>query len=178
VLKAALLLCQRDGYPQLTIKGIADEAGVGRQTVYRWWPTKADVLVEALRELAHLKAAKPDPDTGDALDDVRTILTTTFRMTTGFTGQALVGLMAEAQADDALATRLQTTVIGPRREALKAVLRRGVSQGRLTPAVPLELVVDMVYGTMWYRLLHRHAAVDDALADDLVAAVTKLLEAD
>jgi AcrR family transcriptional regulator len=151
---------------------------VGRQTVYRWWPTKADVLVEALRELAHLKAAKPDPDTGDALDDVRTILTTTFRMTTGFTGQALVGLMAEAQADDALATRLQTTVIGPRREALKAVLRRGVSQGRLTPAVPLELVVDMVYGTRWYRLLHRHAAVDDALADDLVAAVTKLLEAD
>jgi AcrR family transcriptional regulator len=175
VLEAALLLCQRDGYQQLTIKGIAEAAGVGRQTVYRWWPTKADVLIEALRELAVIKSAKLDPDSGDALRDVRTLLTATFELTNGYTGQALVGLMAAAQGDPELADRLQGTVIGPRREALRCLLQRGVDRGQLGANVPLPVVVDMVFGTMWYRLFSRHAPVSAALADEIVTVLGDLL---
>ena len=115
VLDAALVLCQSDGYQALTMKGIAETAGVGRQTVYRWWPAKQDVLIDALRDLGLRKAEHLDPETGHTLRDVRTLLDATFTLTTALTGNALVGLMAEAQHDPELSRRLQATVIGPRR---------------------------------------------------------------
>ncbi|WP_269856613.1 TetR/AcrR family transcriptional regulator [Streptomyces sp. RPT161] len=176
VLDAALRLCQRDGYQALTIKGIAQAAGVGRQTVYRWWPTKEAVLLEALRDLVHRQSARLAPDTGDTLADVRTLLDTTFRLARELTGHALVGLMAQAQHDPDLSARLQGTVIGPRRAALRDVLARGVERGELSDGeVPLDLAVDLAFGTMWYRLISHHAPVDDDLAAQLSRTLWRLL---
>jgi AcrR family transcriptional regulator len=176
VLDAALELCQSDGYQQLTMKGIAETAGVGRQTVYRWWPAKQDVLIDALRDLALRKAERLDPETGDTLRDVRTLLDATFTLTTALTGNALIGLMAEAQHDPELSHRLQSTVIGPRRQALRALLARGVADGSLSDGtVSLDLAVDFAFGTMWYRLISRHAPVDSGLAEQITTALTTLL---
>ncbi|SHN25697.1 TetR/AcrR family transcriptional regulator [Actinacidiphila paucisporea] len=176
VLDAALQLCQSGGYQGLTMKGIALTAGVGRQTVYRWWPAKQDVLIDALRDLALRKAEHLDPETGDTLRDVRTLLNATFTLTTSLTGKALVGLMAEAQHDPALSHRLQATVIGPRRQALRALLARGVADGSLEgDAAALDLAVDFAFGTMWYRLISQHAPVDTALAEQITAALATLL---
>ncbi|NYI03104.1 TetR/AcrR family transcriptional regulator [Allostreptomyces psammosilenae] len=175
VLESALRLCQQEGYQHLTIKGIADAAGVGRQTVYRWWPAKTDVLLEALRALAEVEEARLRPDTGDTLTDVERLLDATFTLTRGTTGHALVGLMADAQADGELAEKLQGTVIGPRRDALRAILERGVSRGELAPRMPLDLAVDFAFGTMWYRLLSRHAPVDGALARQITEVLRTML---
>lgn len=179
VLDAALQLCQSGGYQALTMKGIAEKAGVGRQTVYRWWPAKQDVLIDALRDLALLKAEQLNPETGDTLHDVRTLLDATFSLTTALTGNALVGLMAEAQHDPELSRRLQATVIGPRRQALRALLARGTAGGELSEAsVSLDLAVDFAFGTMWYRLISHHAPVDSGLAEQVTAALAKLLRRD
>lgn len=176
VLDAALELCQSGGYQGLTMKGIAETAGVGRQTVYRWWPAKQDVLIDALRDLALRKAESLDPETGDTLRDVRTLLDATFTLTTALTSNALVGLMAEAQHDPTLSHRLQSTVIGPRRQALRALLARGVADGSLSDeAASLDLAVDFAFGTMWYRLISRHAAVDTGLAEQITTALATLL---
>lgn len=177
VLEAALRLCQRDGYQQLTIKGIADEAGVGRQTVYRWWPAKTDVLLEALVDLRTRESARLSPDSGDPLRDVRELLDFTFALARGVTGEALVGLMADAQRDPGLSQRLQEQVLGPRRRALREILERGVRDGRLDPEVPLDLAVDFAFGTMWYRLMSHHAPVDARLAEDIADALGRLLNA-
>jgi AcrR family transcriptional regulator len=175
VLDAALRLCAQDGYQQLTIKAIATEAGVGRQTVYRWWPDKAGILIEALIELAGKVNLKESFDSGDTLKDVRALLSLTFSLARTVTGQALIGLMSDAQADLALSAKLQSTVIGPRRDGLRDILRRGVGRGDLSASVPLELVVDFAFGTMWYRLLSRHAPVDEALAGEVTDAIARLL---
>ncbi len=174
ILDTALRICHRDGYQQVTIKAIADEAGVGRQTVYRWWPDRAQVLLDALIDL---RTREPglDRNTGDTLRDVERVLVRTFELTHEITGPALIGLMADAQTDDDLSARLQGTVIGPRRDALREILRRGVESGELAENVPLPLVVDFAFGTMWYRLLSRHAPVDDRLAADITAAIARLL---
>lgn len=175
VLDAALELCERDGYQALTIKSIADRARVGRQTVYRWWPDKQEILLEALVDLRNTKLAEL-PETGtDALRDVETVLCATFELTRTITGQALAGLLSDAQRDPGLSTRLQDLVIGPRRDALQAILRRGVGSGQLTEGVPLDLVVDFAFGTMWYRLLHHHAPIDVVLAGQITAAIARLL---
>jgi len=176
ILHTALELCERDGYQDLTIKAIADRAGVGRQTVYRWWPDKASILIEALIGLAEEHAAlRVSDESVDVLVAVERLLTATFDLAQKVTGQALVGLMADAQRDPALSGRLQDTVIGPRRATLRALLQRGVDAGKLTPAVPLDLVVDFVFGAMWYRLLSHHAPVNAALAKDVTSSVATML---
>ncbi|MFF4188835.1 TetR/AcrR family transcriptional regulator [Streptomyces sp. NPDC001691] len=177
VLDAALELCRRDGYQELTIKGIADEAQVGRQTVYRWWPTKQDVLLEVLTELPHRSPAQLFPDTGDVYRDVEELLGHTFRLTRGAVGRAVVGLMADAQADASLARRLQEEVIAPRRAALRDILERGVASGQLRPggAASLDLAVDFAFGVMWYRLLSGHAPVNESLASEIATALGPLL---
>ena len=174
ILDAALRLCAHDGYDALTMKAIATEAGVGRQTVYRWWPAKSAVLMEALRDLT-ARVADRVRVSGDALDDIRLVLRLTFRALREVSGPALSGLMADAQHDPALADELQSTILGPRRDALRAIIEHGVETGQLSAAIDPALVVDMVFGTMWYRLLSHHVPVDDRLADDLVAAVGALL---
>jgi AcrR family transcriptional regulator len=175
VLDAALRLCERDGYQQLTIKAIATEAGVGRQTVYRWWPDKAEILMEALVELAESLDLREPIDSGDTLSDVRALLSITYSLTQSITGQAIVGLMSDAQADPALSAKLQGKVIGPRRGALREILRRGVDRGEVSAAVSLDLVVDFAFGAMWYRLLSRHAPVNEELAGKVTDAVARLL---
>ncbi|KUJ65247.1 TetR family transcriptional regulator [Streptomyces albus subsp. albus] len=176
VLSAALELCDRDGYQALTIKGIAEAAGVGRQTVYRWWPTKEAVLLEALRDLVERDAPTFSPDTGEPLEDLRNFLEAVFDVTARRTGQAVAGLMAEAQRDPEFAPRLQHTLLGPRRQALRGVLERGVRQGELSDGqVSLDLAVDIAFGVMWYRLLSGHAAVDAELAREVAVALRRLL---
>ncbi|MEU2104247.1 MULTISPECIES: TetR/AcrR family transcriptional regulator [unclassified Nocardia] len=175
ILRAALELCERDGYQDLTIKAIADAAGAGRQTVYRWWPDKASVLMEALAGLAQDPALRVRAESTDVLAEVEGLLTVTYELTRKLTGQALVGLMADAQRDPALSERLQSTVIGPRRAALRALLARGVDSGEFAGTVPLDLVVDFAFGAMWYRLLSRHAPVDGALAREVAAGVAAML---
>lgn len=178
VLDAALRLCQSGGYQALTIKGIAETAGVGRQTVYRWWPAKQDILIDALRDLGLRKAEHLDPDTGHTLRDVQALLTATFALTDRLTGKALIGLMADAQHDPALSLRLQSTVIGPRRQALRDMLARGVERGELSDTgTDLDLLVDFAFGTMWYRLISHHAPVDTALAERITGAVATLMQA-
>lgn len=175
ILHAALELCERDGYQDLTIKAIADAAGAGRQTVYRWWPDKASILMEALVDLAreHEAALVPVEST-DVLGDIERLLTTTYELARKTTGQALVGLMADAQRDPVLSKRLQDTVIGPRRTALRAVLQRGVDSGELVATASLDLVVDFAFGAMWYRLLSGHAPVDAALAREVTVGLAAM----
>ncbi|QIS14861.1 TetR/AcrR family transcriptional regulator [Nocardia arthritidis] len=176
ILRAALDLCERDGYQGLTIKAIAEAAGVGRQTVYRWWPDKASVLLEALVDLAKDQGAlSPPQPPSDVLAAVEELLATVYELARTNTGTALVGLMADAQSNAELAKRLRDSVLGPRRAVLRELLARGVETGELNAAVSLDLVVDFAFGAMWYRLLGQHAPVHAALAREVTAAIGAML---
>ncbi|MFG1703930.1 TetR/AcrR family transcriptional regulator [Nonomuraea sp. M3C6] len=169
ILRAALDLCARDGYHNVTMKGIAQAAGSGRQTVYRWWQTKAQVLMEGLTDILATEFP-PTPDSGDPRADLVTFLEQTFALAQGVAGQVVVGLMADAQTDPGLAAELRARIIGPRRAALRAVLARGA-----VPAdVDLELAVDLVFGAMWYRLLNRHAEVNEELAEEITGLLARI----
>ncbi|WP_219464294.1 TetR/AcrR family transcriptional regulator [Nonomuraea rhizosphaerae] len=169
ILKAALDLCERDGYQNVTLKGIADAAGVGRQTLYRWWQTKAQVMMEAAVELLGPELRSP-PVSGDPRADLVAFLRETFALAHGVAGRVVAGLMAEAQADPVFAAEFREHLIGPRRQALRAVLVRGA----LPEDVDVELAVDLIFGAMWYRLLNRHAEVDKKLAEEIAALVARI----
>jgi AcrR family transcriptional regulator len=180
ILKAALELLGAHSYGELTIDAIAREAGVGKQTIYRWWNNKADVVLEALTE--HASAVNP-PRTESLETDVAAF----FRATVGLlrgrgadkrgTAALLKGLMAEAQLDPAFAPRFQA-FIDVRRAALRSVLvRHGCARPSVTSAVELDTLVDMLFGAMWYRLLLGHAPLDTAFAKGLAGLAARALTA-
>ncbi|MER7578987.1 TetR/AcrR family transcriptional regulator [Kitasatospora sp. NPDC097691] len=170
ILDAALhLLADSDGTP-VTIDAIARTAGVGKQTVYRWWPSKGAVLLDALTDRADQDVR--GPDTGTLRTDLRTFVATTFDAAQrSTTASALRTLAREAARDPHLAELMQTFT-ATRRTALRELLSRGRERGELAGDADLELIVDQVYGVFWYRFLLGHGPLDpntaERLADSLL----------
>jgi AcrR family transcriptional regulator len=168
ILDAALALAARDGYTAVTIKGIAETAGVGRQTVYRWWPTRGAVLLEAVAEIGRAHGL-PEPS-GDPRADLRAFLDDTFDLaTTVPVAGVLLGLTADALADPELSTAVRGYIAG-RRALLRTLLERFGPEWR----VPVETLVDMAFGAMWYRLMNEHAPVDAGLTAELLDTFDRL----
>lgn len=170
ILTAAFELTQEVGYRGLTVEGIAARAGVGKQTVYRWWPTKADVLLEAGAVKADLRVSVTDR--GSYRAELEQFLrdSVTLLAFPGLDG-LLRSLMAEAQLDPDFATRFRSGFLNRRRAALMEILDRALTRGD-APELPGELVADVVFGVIWYRVLATQrplSAEDVALLLDLLA---------
>ena len=171
ILDAAFRLLSGPGTEVMTIDAIAAEAGVGRQTIYRWWPSKGAVLADALAR--HAQVVVPDRDTGSFTGDLTAFLTDTFA---GLADEGLAGrlrqIVAAAQQDEHVAHVL-ADFTAVRRAALRAILERGRASGELAPDADLDMLADMVYGVLYYRLLVGHAPLDAAAARSLAAELTR-----
>ncbi|PSR67482.1 TetR family transcriptional regulator [Nocardia sp. MDA0666] len=171
MLSAAMAELREKGYAALTIEGIAARAGSGKQTIYRWWPSKADVVLEAM--LTEVAAVIAIPDTGSLPGDLTAFLADTFRQR----GQrpVLVGLMAQALLDPVFAQAFRDRFLFSRRDALRQIIDRAIARGEVAADMDPDLMIDVVYGVLWYRLLLDHAPLDDEsgrqLADFVVRAV-------
>ena len=163
ILDAALALCREEGYAKLSIEGIAARAGVGKQTIYRWWPSKGAVLLEALdREAAGWAAF---PDTGDVVADVRTTIRDVVRFQADPNlGPPLAALIAEAQQDPAIAPLLNERFFRPRRAPIVERLQRAQRAGQLPETLDVEAVLEVVFGALFHRLLLRSGPLDGAYA--------------
>ena len=128
ILEAAFRLVGEEGPARVRIDAIAEAAGVGKQTIYRWWPTKTAVVMEAL--VTQTMAETPFPDTGDARADLRVHLRSVIRVFRSPTGCVIRELVAEAQGDPAVAEEFRARFWQPRRELSTACLRGGIARGR------------------------------------------------
>lgn len=159
ILDATLALCQEEGYASLSIEGIAARAGVGKQTIYRWWSSKGAVLLEALDRAASEAAAFPD--TGDLGADMRVTLgdIAGFQADPGL-GPPLAALIAEAQQDPGIAPMMLETFFGPRRAPLLERLRSAQRRGELDPELAVEPLLEVMLGALFHRLLLRSGPLD------------------
>jgi AcrR family transcriptional regulator len=172
IITAAVELTLEVGYAGLTIEGIAARSGAGKQTIYRWWPSKADVLLDALATKAELHIPVPDEGTYEA--DLRRFLGATFDL--GSQPQVvdlLRALMAEAQINAEFGERFRETFLRHRRDALGAVVEHARTRGDLPASPPPETVIDIVFGTLWYRILATRRDVDQRLIEELIALLTR-----
>src|ERR1022692_2909133 len=132
ILTAAFELTAEGGYAGLTIDGIAARSGSGKQTIYRWWPSKDDVRLEALATKADLHV--PSPDEGSYPADLRAFLVASFAL-----GRqrpvidVLRALMARAQIDEEFRQRFRMSFLQRRRDALAVILDRAQTRGDLPP---------------------------------------------
>ena len=171
ILAAAVELVGEHGYGPLTVEKIAARAGTGKQTIYRWWPTKADVVMEALVEKADLHV--PVPDDGSLAADLRAFLEASVALGRAPQVVAILrALMAEAQLDEGFGARFRDGFIENRRAALRTVLERAAERGEL-PRASVDTLLDVVFGVIWYRVLTGRVMGADGVVDELVALVAR-----
>jgi AcrR family transcriptional regulator len=141
------------GYRELTIEGVAARAGVGKQTIYRWWPSRAALALEAYLGGSDT-VLQPAPDSGEVRKDVRELLGWLIAvLAEPIGGRVLAGLIADLQHDPELAERFHRDVVPARRRAMLEALERGRERRELRPDADLELAVDELHGAVFYRLL-------------------------
>ena len=171
ILDAAFRLLSAPGSEPLTIDAIAAAAGVGRQTIYRWWPSKGAVVADAL--VRHAQAVVPERNTGSFSGDLAAYLVDSFAGLEheGYAAR-LRQIVAEAQHDEHVAHML-SDFTAVRRTALRTLLERGRSAGELAADADLDMLVDMAYGVLYYRLLIGHAPLDEKAARTLAAELTR-----
>ncbi|WP_228447024.1 TetR/AcrR family transcriptional regulator [Streptomyces paludis] len=170
ILEAVVVLLE-DGVPlgSLSVERIARTAGVGKATIYRRWPGKEELFVEVLRAIE-----PPDPELPgeSALADLRILLESMRRRGLAQRNSAMLhNAAAEMKSSPNLWAEYHKTVIGPRREATLAVIRRGIATGELRDDLEAELVHDLLVGPMIMRTLHRPgASLDEDLPDRILDA--------
>jgi AcrR family transcriptional regulator len=169
VLHAADDLLVERGFGGVTIEGIAARAGVAKQTIYRWWPSKVDILLDTLIDDASSELAVPD--TGSAVESTRRYL----RSLAGFltkepAGKVLLALIGEAQHDPAMARTFHRRYLDPQRQNERAMLRRGITSGELPAGLDIDAALDALCGPIFYRAL-TGARIPRTFIDRLIADV-------
>lgn len=151
VLHAADDLLVERGFGGVTVEGIAARAGVAKQTIYRWWPSKVDILLDTLIDDAARQL--PIPATGSATNDIRRYLHALARFTKQPAGKVLLALIGEAQHDQQFAATFHARYLKPRRRDEREMLRRAVASGELSPTLDSDAALDALYGPILYRAL-------------------------
>lgn len=167
ILEASMALLVERGLKGFTIEGVAARAGVGKATIYRWWPSRGAVALDAF--LAAVDPQVPYPD----VDDFATALRTQVRSLIGVfrdtpNGAVVRALLGEAQTDQDLAEAFRIRWVEVRRSYGRAVFRHAQQTGQIRADLDIETAIDLVYGPVYYRLLTGHAPLSDEFADCVV----------
>lgn len=147
ILEAASSQFQERGYASLTIEGVAAQAGVGKQTIYRWWPTKSDLIAECLLEGRLFPERLSLPNTGSLRSDLIDWVSQIFELMRDPAGRGLVtSLIAAATANEQIGQRLRETLGG--HQSVFARLTAGVDAGQLSPTKPVAELGEALVGAL------------------------------
>ncbi|MBB6348180.1 TetR/AcrR family transcriptional regulator [Nonomuraea muscovyensis] len=171
VLAAARELVAEVGYTKVTIEAIAARAGVGKQTIYRWWPSKGAVVFDSF--LALSQEADDDamalPDTGDLEADLKTVMRATVAEFADPAFEAPIrALNTEIITDPGLAAQYREKLAAPVDAVKKERLRSAQRAGQLAADADLDLVLEVLYAPLYQRWLHRSGPLTPEYADALV----------
>jgi AcrR family transcriptional regulator len=166
ILDAALSLCRERGFANVTVEAIAARAGVGKQTIYRWWPSKGAVMLDALEGVA---ARVPTADTGEVLADMRTRLAQVVELYADESfGPPLAALIGEAQLDPHLLADFLERYLRPRRADAVQRLTVAQEEGQLPDDLNLADISDVMFGAVYHRLLLKNGPLNEAYAHFVV----------
>jgi AcrR family transcriptional regulator len=165
LLKAASDLLEEVGFASVTVDLIAERAGASKATVYRWWPNKASILIEAFRDA--VSPNFPFSDTGSLARDINNQLCRFAEFLQTGRGRLLAAFVTGAQRDREVAAALRDYWIAPLRKRGTAVLDGYRRRGELPADIDLDLVQDMMYAPLYYNLLTGYSPISSEYADML-----------
>ena len=167
VLDAAAELLLARGLSAVSMDAVAERAGVSKATIYRWWPTKETLALDALYSEWD---GRPHPrDTGSLRGDLLALLRPWARLASSRPyGRVIAALVTEAQTDPVFAAEYRHRVVEPRRDQARAIFRRAIERGEIPADTKIEVALDLLYGPLYHRLLHGHAPLNDRFTQDVI----------
>lgn len=176
ILTAAGALLLGEGMAAFTIERVADEAGASKTTIYKWWPSKGALALDAYFHAVESTLAFPD--SGDIEHDLTTQIRAFAHLVAETTaGRVIAELIGQAQTDPDLSAALTAHYSGPRRELAVEAMRRAQSRGQLRPDVDPQVVVDQLWGACYHRLLLPNLPVTEEFAVSLVHNILRGIRA-
>src|SRR5215470_4261355 len=173
ILDAVYELLQKKSVRDLTIEEVVKRAGVGKPTIYRWWPSKAALVIDMFEERVAAQFRVPDAATADAT--IRRSVAVLIRLLNGFFGKVSAEIIAEGQSEPDVLREYRERYVLKRRAMSHDVIERAKASGEFREDMDPQLLIDMVYAPIYYRLLVRHEKLDkrfgDALVDCVMASV-------
>ena len=177
ILRAAMSLVEEFGYRSLTIDKIAQRAGAGKTTIYRWWPSKAAVIGEAFLSLVSPEIEFPSISEMSACESLRGQMQAVARAFRGPHGDLLRVLVTEAQFDLELSHAWLNTWVKQRRALATEILNAGIASGELKSDIDVNVAIDALYGGLYYRFLIPYAPLSPkyarALADTVLNGLVR-----
>ncbi|MFZ0048269.1 MAG: TetR/AcrR family transcriptional regulator [Streptosporangiaceae bacterium] len=168
VLEAADDLLAERGFADLTIEGIAARAGVAKQTIYRWWDSKSDILFDAF--IVDADEFFTPTDNGDLGSDLRDQLGQLAAfLTTTDSGAVFRALAGQAQHAEAVAARFQAEIIDRQRDRDRQPFLRAQQRGEVAGDCDIDLAIDQLAGPVYYRVLVTRQGVPASFTDALVS---------
>ena len=164
ILDATARLFHAQGYDRLTIEGIAKEAGVGKQTIYRWWPSRGALIADCLVDGRLIPVNFEVPDTGDLLADVETWLRLVLAILEAPQGEALLRSLVAAAADDAGVGAHLGESLGVEKH-LSERLRSGIRDGQLPDDAPVAQIGKAILGAIIVESLGRETREPDGIIE-------------
>jgi len=169
ILRSTMNLLQDTGFDDLTIEAIATDAGVGKATVYRWWPNKGALVVDAFASRTESKLHFPD--TGSVYRDVSFQMRRAVAIFRSPQGRIVAALLGAGQSDPELLEAFRARFLRPRRQEAYKTLLRGIDRGELPRGLDLDLVLDILYGAIYMRFLIRHDELSEHYVDDVCRVI-------
>ncbi|HXP20369.1 MAG TPA: TetR/AcrR family transcriptional regulator [Streptosporangiaceae bacterium] len=167
ILAAAAALLAEGGFAAMSIEEVAARSGVAKTTIYRRWTSRGTLALDAF--LADFQSQQPLPDTGTLRGDLLAALRAWIRAVTRTSaGPILAGLIAESQRDPELAVAWRERVVEQLRAQHKIMLNRAIDRGEIPPGTDQEVVLDLLFGAAYHRLLHGHRPLTDSFARQVV----------
>jgi len=156
----------------ITVEGIAREAGVGKVTIYRWCPNKTRVIIDAFMELMTPKTSMPRP--GAEFSDLTQHFREVVREYQGKFGRIVAEIVAEGQFDRDAFDYFLDAMMAKRRAFAVNVVEQSQRSGQIRDDISPDILIDLLYGPIYFRLLVGHQPLDRAFASDVVKFVTEL----
>jgi len=173
ILDAARRLLRQEGAARFSFEQVASAAGVSKASIYRRWPTKGALLMELYMEGFSEFVRK---DAQSFHDEIRRyLLATVERLKDPLWRSILCSLMVEGQHDPVTAALLHGKVVGPRRAAGLALLAHAVQKQQIPAGLDHDLILDMLFGPLWYRVLFGHAPIDRDFVERLLRQIEPIL---
>lgn len=166
ILDAVSELLKEKPARDLTMDAVAKRAGVGKPTLYKWWPSKAALIMAMFHD--RFNAILEVPEATSAEEALRTRVKHLVAQCNGLFGKVVADLIAEGQGDPSILMELYESHIRPRRASTVADIERGIASGEFRAGTDPELLLDVIVAPMYLRLLLRHPALTEEYGNQLI----------
>lgn len=176
ILNAALKLLETIPLQQVTIEAIAREAEVGKATIYRWWSSKASIVIDAfvLNHTAHV----PMPEGLSARETLYRHVHLLIEQYGGWHGRLVAQILAEGQSDPAVLREFRERFVHGRRAMVQELIEAGRRSGEFRTDIDVNIQSEMLYAPIYFRLMVQHLPLDKQFADMLSTTVLQLISLD